>query len=181
LADLGLEGESKILSFKWTRRRTTAIEILERYWQLPHSQIKDYIEKLTSLLGKPDRKHIKGGRRMSSGQIRELHKRGVEIGAHTVRHPNLTLLERTRILEEMRESKSYLENLLQTDIPGFAYPAGIENELVAQCAKEVGFSYVAGTQSALNTTPYYIWSLRRMGMPDTGVADFKRCMSKLAH
>jgi len=61
---------------------------------------------------------------MNDSQVQALHREGVAIGAHTVTHPILGRVSREAALEEIRESKACLENLLQSEVDLFAYPNG---------------------------------------------------------
>lgn len=61
---------------------------------------------------------------MTDDMVRDLHVRGMEIGAHTVTHPILSQLSDSEAKQEVHESKSYLESLLRTRVTSFAYPNG---------------------------------------------------------
>ncbi|MEO6922616.1 MAG: polysaccharide deacetylase family protein, partial [Bryocella sp.] len=61
---------------------------------------------------------------MTSRQIVEMHRAGMQIGAHTVTHPILGTLDRVDARAEMLQSKRYLEELLEDPVPLFAYPNG---------------------------------------------------------
>lgn len=61
---------------------------------------------------------------LTSEQVRELSRRGIEIGAHTVAHTILTTLDDDRAREEIGTSKRWLEALTGKPITSFAYPNG---------------------------------------------------------
>jgi len=61
---------------------------------------------------------------MNREQIRSLHRAGMQIGAHTVRHPILALLDEASAKEEILASRAALEDLLQDQVTLFAYPNG---------------------------------------------------------
>jgi peptidoglycan/xylan/chitin deacetylase (PgdA/CDA1 family) len=66
-----------------------------------------------------------GGREMLSwSEIREMHALGMEIGAHTLTHPDLTRLPRARVEVELRDSKDRIEDALSAPVECFAYPYG---------------------------------------------------------
>ncbi len=56
--------------------------------------------------------------------IRRLHAAGLEIGAHTVTHPDLTTLSHDDATAELRDSKLQLEELIQAPVTSAAYPYG---------------------------------------------------------
>jgi len=61
---------------------------------------------------------------MTSGQIRDMYRAGMQIGAHTVTHPILAKIELTDARQEITNSKVFLESLLGERIGLFAYPNG---------------------------------------------------------
>jgi peptidoglycan/xylan/chitin deacetylase (PgdA/CDA1 family) len=91
------------------------------------------------------------GRMMSWREIAEAAEAGVEIGAHSVTHPQLDQLPAAKLREELQASKSQLEEHLGMAVRGLAYPYGYSNERVRQVAREVGYGYayaVANTMTA---------------------------------
>jgi peptidoglycan/xylan/chitin deacetylase (PgdA/CDA1 family) len=104
----------------------------------------------------------------------------VEIGAHTERHPNLNLLPGDEATQEMTRSRSILEQALDVPVAGFAYPGGRMNQDVIDRARNAGFQYAMSTVSSLNVLPCDPYALGRVGMPDAGVADFKRSLYSIA-
>jgi peptidoglycan/xylan/chitin deacetylase (PgdA/CDA1 family) len=53
-----------------------------------------------------------------------MHEAGMEIGAHTHTHPSLTRVSVEVARDELRRSKSILEDRLQVPVTSFAYPFG---------------------------------------------------------
>ncbi|HVY55648.1 MAG TPA: polysaccharide deacetylase family protein [Thermodesulfobacteriota bacterium] len=69
-----------------------------------------------------------GGREtLSWGEIKEMSKDGIDFGAHTLTHPDLSSIDASRIEYEMRESKEIIENNLGAPVLSFAYPYGKYN------------------------------------------------------
>lgn len=65
------------------------------------------------------------GREMLSwGEIREMQGAGVNFGAHTLTHPDLTRLPTSDVEREMVVSKAVLGEALGESVTGFAYPFG---------------------------------------------------------
>jgi peptidoglycan-N-acetylglucosamine deacetylase len=62
-----------------------------------------------------------------------------EIGAHTLTHPNLTLLSDDKAGSEISGSKDYLENILGHDVTIFCYPTGIYDDRLKNIVKKSGF------------------------------------------
>uniref|UniRef100_A0A7C1G2M2 Polysaccharide deacetylase family protein n=1 Tax=Thermomicrobium roseum TaxID=500 RepID=A0A7C1G2M2_THERO len=77
--------------------------------------------------------------------IRELDRSGlVEIGAHTVHHPDLTTLANPE--SEIRGCKDALEHVLGHPVTAFAYPAGKFDARVETAVRAAGFRQAVTTQ-----------------------------------
>jgi len=83
---------------------------------------------------------------MTEGELCELHRAGVEIGAHTATHPDLTALPPDRAAAELREGRAHLETLLGTTVDLLAYPYGEANPAVVAAAGAAGFRAACRTQ-----------------------------------
>jgi peptidoglycan/xylan/chitin deacetylase (PgdA/CDA1 family) len=89
------------------------------------------------------------GRSMLSWrEICEMQSGGMNFGAHTLTHPNLTRLPRDRADSEMSVSKAVIEDALGAPVRSFAYPYGFyddESIRLAQkyfdcaCSANLGF------------------------------------------
>ncbi len=72
---------------------------------------------------------------MSERQIREWADKGIEFGAHTKTHADLTILTPEQVAEEMKGSRRRLEYLLGVPVPSLAYPYGYYTAAVAEIAR----------------------------------------------
>ena len=61
---------------------------------------------------------------MSDAQVQELHRRGIEIGAHTMNHPILASIDADVARTEIAQSKARLEEITGAPVRSFAYPNG---------------------------------------------------------
>lgn len=61
---------------------------------------------------------------MSKPQIRELHRLGVEIGAHTITHPILSRTDPQMARREIGASREILQGITGAPVSLFAYPNG---------------------------------------------------------
>jgi peptidoglycan/xylan/chitin deacetylase (PgdA/CDA1 family) len=84
------------------------------------------------------------GRMLTWTQITEVAGAGVEIGAHTRRHPQLDQLPRKLVREELGASRQWLESELGLPVPGLAYPYGYSSARVREVARETGYGYACG-------------------------------------
>ena len=85
-------------------------------------------------------------RMMDWSQVRDLHRRHIEIGSHTITHPHLANLPPELIRAEILESKRTLEQQLGVRIASFAYPFGSYNEQVVKMVREAGYSVACTTK-----------------------------------
>jgi len=85
---------------------------------------------------------------LSADRLRELGGGGlVEIGAHTVTHPNLTRIAPTRQLEEISGSAKQLEAFLDRPVQLFSYPFGAHDRKAAACVREAGLASACTTEA----------------------------------
>ena len=79
---------------------------------------------------------------MTWEDIRSLHHRGFEIGAHTERHVDLGVVHGEEACREIRGSKTRLERELRSSIRYFSYPFGGRSQMTEanrQVARDAGF------------------------------------------
>ncbi len=81
--------------------------------------------------------------------LEELHALGqgglVEIGAHTVTHPLLSVHSVAFQRDEIQQSKAYLEELLDHPVTSFAYPFGDHTAQTVPLVREAGFTCACAT------------------------------------
>jgi peptidoglycan/xylan/chitin deacetylase (PgdA/CDA1 family) len=83
---------------------------------------------------------------MNWHQIGELQRAGMEIGSHSISHPNLTELPEKRAAREIAESKTVLEEKLGAPIHAFCYPWGRHNDALARLVCDAGYQYACTTR-----------------------------------
>jgi peptidoglycan/xylan/chitin deacetylase (PgdA/CDA1 family) len=76
---------------------------------------------------------------MSWAQVAALRDAGMEIGAHTVNHLDLTSLDVATAGYEIAQSKDDLERNLGISVTSFCYPTGLYNALVEDQVRADGF------------------------------------------
>jgi peptidoglycan/xylan/chitin deacetylase (PgdA/CDA1 family)/glycosyltransferase involved in cell wall biosynthesis len=82
---------------------------------------------------------------LTSSQIKDMARAGIEFGSHTLSHPHLPSLARARAFRELSTSKKILEDLLGNELLSFAYPYGDVSPAVKALVAEAGYRYaVAG-------------------------------------
>src|SRR5688572_18050072 len=84
---------------------------------------------------------------VTSDEVAQLHVPGfIDIGAHTVSHPSLPLLDSSQQAAEISESQIACEALLGTPIAGFSYPFGDYDDVTVRLVRDAGFDFAVTTQ-----------------------------------
>jgi peptidoglycan/xylan/chitin deacetylase (PgdA/CDA1 family) len=82
-------------------------------------------------------------RMMSEAEVRDCVAAGLEIGAHTVTHPDLSLVSRYGCDYEIGTSRRVLQDVTQTEVGTFAYPYFHYGPDAVQAVRDSGFSAAA--------------------------------------
>ncbi len=72
-------------------------------------------------------------------QIEEISNNNIEIGAHSVTHPNLQEESSDKIEFEITESKQEIERHLRKTVQFFSYPSGRYTSKITQTVEHAGF------------------------------------------
>lgn len=88
-------------------------------------------------------------RTMTGRQLVELTQQGIEIGAHSHSHAHLDQLPTGSLHEELRSSRSVLEDLLGRPVPTLAYPFGHSSRRVRREAVSAGYLGAAAVENQL--------------------------------
>ncbi len=90
-------------------------------------------------------------RLLGADQIRYWAERGIEFGAHSATHADLTQLAADALQTEVAGSRSTLETLLKAPVTSFAYPYGFYNQQVVEAVRgeyQLAFTVEPGTNDA---------------------------------
>ncbi len=82
-------------------------------------------------------------------QLRTLHEAGIEIGSHTVGHPQLRRLHGDALRHEIGDSKTMLEQLLGVEVTSFAYPYGGFSRAARDEVERAGYRVAVSTMDGL--------------------------------
>lgn len=89
---------------------------------------------------------------------------GIEIGAHTMGHPVLAMLDAAGQTQEMQQSKTVLESMLNHPVDSFSYPYGNYDDYstaTAALARKIGFRYACANFEGLTSLDTDIFQLPR--------------------
>ncbi len=176
LRGLGLGQLGTVYPLTEASRADVAVDIISAAWTLPKRHVDDVVAALEEGAGPSAQP---GPRRMSTDQIASLHARGVEIGAHTCSHIDLTRQSAAQVQRELQDSRRLLSEVCGAPIRGFAFPAGRHSPSTLDAVRSAGFDYSVLTTVRVNGPQDSLHTLGRIGMPDTRVLDFKRALAFL--
>lgn len=88
---------------------------------------------------------------LNESQIIEMSNSGIEIGSHTLSHPDLSKSSESTIKKEILNSKTSLESKIGKKIYSICYPAGKYNEAVLNYVREAGYSFAVTTNTGIST------------------------------
>ena len=127
--------------------------------------------------------------RTTAEQIQFWAGEGIEFGAHSRTHADLTTLTLERLKEEVLGSATDMEGLLRAQVTSFAYPFGFYDEEVVECVRgafdlafginpeERGINHLLPTRICCNGR----WCRQRTGLfmlscvRDWDIARFNKC------
>jgi peptidoglycan/xylan/chitin deacetylase (PgdA/CDA1 family) len=115
--DLGF-GRYPVSDFGSKRRATEALLDALKY-QAPANRA-DAVDRITGRVGAT----LPGDLMLRADQVRALHSAGMEVGAHTVRHPILAAVDVASARDEIARGREQLESIIGGRVTLFAYPNG---------------------------------------------------------
>ncbi len=87
---------------------------------------------------------------LTKDMVREMLASGlVEVGSHTLNHPDLPYIRSAKALREITDSKIFLERDFNINIITFCYPYGQINKQVVADVAEAGYTYALTTKHGL--------------------------------
>nr|WP_313885214.1 polysaccharide deacetylase family protein [Clostridium sp. DJ247] len=99
---------------------------------------------------------------LTSEQLKEMQHNDIDIESHTVKHDKLNSLSYENQLQTLKDSKRYLEDLLNKDIKYIGYPFGIWNDDTIKAAKDAGYKMAFTTVSGWANKTQGIYILNRV-------------------
>lgn len=119
---------------------------------------------------------------LTSQQLKELDRSGIEIGSHTVTHANLTLVPPDEARRELQNSKDTLEQVLGSEVISFAYPYGAIQATAKTLVEEAGYTFAVAADSGPTTFYQDFLEIRRTQVfPWTSRAGFWKKSLPLYH
>lgn len=126
---------------------------------------------------KIDENELKMNSTLSWEEIREMGRKGIEFGAHTLTHPILTKTSPEQAEKEIIKSKLKIEEKIGKAVNSFSYPQGdpsTYNESLKKFLKNSGFSCACTTIQGVNNIGSDLYELKRIYIdPQDNLLNFK--------
>lgn len=102
----------------------------------------DYTEKILDVLDKYNVKAtffvVGGWIDQYPERLKEIHKRGHEIGNHSDRHPDMTKISKEKMIKDINVNDAKIRKVIGDGTNLFRCPSGEYNDLVIETVKETG-------------------------------------------
>lgn len=110
----------------------------------------------TGIIGQPNPWLAPGAnaRMMTEAELADLVAAGIELGAHTVTHPDMSLLDQAGCVREMAESRRVLQDRFDVPALTFAYPFCRYGPDAVAAAREAGFTAAVTCEGRGGWEPY---------------------------
>jgi peptidoglycan/xylan/chitin deacetylase (PgdA/CDA1 family) len=100
---------------------------------------------------------------MDAWMIEQLVKDGlVEVGSHTLNHPDITSISNEQLRSEIINSKDFLEKRFNTKVTSFCYPYGFYNEKSFPYLKEAGYLTATTTKEGSLISEDSLYEVKRI-------------------
>lgn len=106
-------------------------------------------------------------------RVREMSRRGISFGSHTVDHVVLPLESREKASAEISESKAEIEDKLGKRITSFAYPNGAYSSDVTRMVNEAGYSVAVTTETRSNQSSSDPLTLGRVSLCEESTRGYR--------
>lgn len=159
-------------------RRECALRLVLSIREAPDAERRRFVEDLRRrlTLPLPEPEPTTRGLYLDAADLREMVDAGMEIGSHTLTHPDLAGLDGETLRRELQQSKKRIEGLAGRPVHGLAYPYGkashFDDRVEAEVAR-AGYAYALTTVTGCvrpGTDPF---ALPRVGVRDTSLARLK--------
>ena len=89
---------------------------------------------------------------LTKRQVRNLSDAGMQIGSHSKSHPNFLTISDQERLNELRQSKLVLENIIDKEISTFAFPFGFFDEACTKAVFDANYSICCTSAHGLSSS-----------------------------
>jgi peptidoglycan/xylan/chitin deacetylase (PgdA/CDA1 family) len=107
-------------------------------------------------------RRVRGSTMIDWRGVEDLHRAGIEIGAHSHTHAQLDVLSPGRVRDEMVRPRDLLEHRLSARVASFAYPHGFHTQALKKAVAATGYSSAAGVKNAFSGPGDDLFALARL-------------------
>lgn len=161
--EAGFAGEAFDLPVGTPIERARALRRLAGGLRVPPAEQR---ERLRALAGALEVTSPPPCELMTWKEAETLARAGMEVGAHTLDHPFLSLLDPAAQQREIQGSVELIEQRLGVRPPGFAYPGGDYDRHSVAAAEAAGLSHAVTTRAGDNHPGAQRLELARRGLPE---------------
>ena len=141
---LSLGGSSLELRLTGRAGRTTALRALLPLLRVPPVEQRTRLEALRAATGAPAPAPCELAEWPFAARLAQA---GMELGAHTLTHPFLSLLDAAAQRREIEDSASLVRARTGAEVTGLAYPNGDHDAASVEAARACGLAYAVLTES----------------------------------
>jgi peptidoglycan/xylan/chitin deacetylase (PgdA/CDA1 family) len=143
--------------------RRAALAVLLPLLRVPPAEQRARLDLLRAALGPVEAAPCELAEWPLAGRLAEA---GMEVGAHTLTHPFLSLLSPEEQRREMQGSADLVRERLAAEVTGVAYPNGDHDARTIEAARAAGFAYAVSTRAGTCTAASPPLSLPRRALPE---------------
>jgi peptidoglycan/xylan/chitin deacetylase (PgdA/CDA1 family) len=136
-------------------------QLVNRAKTLGPAQRAALVERLAQLAAESGWVPDERDRLMTQPELAQWAADGHEVGSHTATHPILTQLSGEALDDELVQSRTALERMLDRPVLSVAYPNGDSNAAVIDATRRAGYRYGVTTVPGLNGPKADPFRLRR--------------------
>jgi peptidoglycan/xylan/chitin deacetylase (PgdA/CDA1 family) len=92
-----------------------------------------------------------GGDYMTRTEIAGLEAKGIEVGSHTLSHPDLSTISTEKAIDEIANSKTRLEAIINKPVTSICFPSGKYNDTVLKDVEDSGYLFAVTTKSGIGS------------------------------
>ena len=133
----------------------------------------------TGMIGKPNPWMSDGARMMNERELAELAAAGIELGAHTVTHPDLSVLDEEECYREITESQDALQAITGRPVRTFAYPFCRYGDAALAAVRRAGLAAAVTCEGRGDWTPHRMQ--RAMMTARDGIPSFVAKLADVYH
>lgn len=108
---------------------------------------------------------------LSTAEMEELVRGGMELGAHTIHHPSLLHVDVATARQEIFESGDFVKRIAGQDDVAFAYPYGdaSNSPAIRRLVRDYGYYAACSTRAGLNLPETNRFELKRVEMTQSSL------------